>query len=161
MAIAKSGLPSKAAEFLFGEVGMSHRFVVVIDKSKYDLGTWSRVAGLGVSWKACTYRPGESNDELAFPGNISYPNIKLSRAACADSGIVKSWLEDTSRQHKLLSGAVLMVDYMNLPVVTWELKQFFPIGWSITDFDSSGTKPAVETLELAHTGFLDNEVRAR
>jgi hypothetical protein len=50
-----------------------------------------------------------------------------------------------------------MLDYLGLPVITWELKQFFPISWAIADFDSTAGKPAIETLELAHTGFLNDE----
>jgi phage tail-like protein len=152
-----AGLPGKAAEFLFGEVGMTHRFLVQIDEGRYDLGDWSRAAGLSVTWGRVEYRAGESNQLWIAPGNTSYTNIKLSRAACSDSQTVQRWLVATSKQNVPLSGAIRMVDFLGITVVEWKLKQFFPIGWSIVDFDASGAKAAVETLELAHTGFLDDE----
>lgn len=158
MGLAK--LNTRLSEFLFDQVSMTHRFVVRIDKTKYDLGTWTKVTGLQVSWSKHVYRYGESNDELLFPGNASYPSIKLSRAACSDSATVQSWLRDTSGRHQPLSGGLYMLDYLGAPVITWELKQFFPIAWSISDFDSTSAKPMIETLELAHTGFLDDEVGA-
>ena len=148
----------KLSEFLTGQVGMTHRFVVAIDQGEYDLGTWSRVSGLSVSWAKYTYRPGSSNDETLVPGNATYPNITLSRAACHDSGTVQQWLAATTKERTLHSGAIYMIDFLGQPVVTWELKTFFPIGWKITEFDAGGAKPAIESLDLAHNGFLHDEV---
>jgi phage tail-like protein len=155
----KPPMLNKLAEFVFDQVGMTHRFVVQIDDSEYDLGSWARAAGLTVNWAKCEYRLGDDNDVAFFPGNASYSNIKLSRAACSDSGTVQKWLAATSQAHVPLSGAIYMVDFAGMPTVTWELKQFFPIAWSIDEFASGGAKPAVETLELAHTGFLHDEAR--
>lgn len=148
-----------AAEFAFNQVGMTHRFVVRIDRTSFDLGTWSKAAGLTVSWAKCDYRPGENNDLVLIPGNVSYSNIKLARAACSDSATVQKWLANTSKQHEPLSGAIYMIDFVGIPVITWELKQFFPISWSIDEFSSTAAKPALETLELAHSGFLHDEAR--
>ncbi|TDQ01145.1 phage tail protein [Labedaea rhizosphaerae] len=155
--ISGMGAPSKMAELLTGQVGMSHRFVVRIDDSDYDLGSWQKVSGLKVTWQKASWRPGNSNDERISSGNISYSNIKLSRAACSDSAVVQKWLAKTSRHRQPLSGAIFMVDFVGLPVIEWTLKEFFPVGWDITDFDATGAKAAVESLELAHTGFLNDE----
>ena len=48
----------------------------------------------------------------------------------------------------------MLMDYGGVPVVQWRLNEFFPIAWSVVDFDADQAKPAIETLELAHTGFL-------
>jgi phage tail-like protein len=159
--VGLGGLNSKLSEFLFDQVAMTHRFVVQIDIGDYDLGTWTRVTGLTVSWNKHTYRAGDNNDEVVVPGNVNYQTIKLSRAACSDSDKVQKWLVDTSRRHKGYSGAVSMLDYLGIEIVHWKLKQFFPIAWSISDFDSAAAKPAIEMLELAHTGFLDDESTTR
>lgn len=154
-----ANLPGKAAEFLFNQVAMTHRFVVRIDRGMYDLGTWSKVAGLTVSWSRISYRGGEDNHEHVFPGNISYPTVKLSRAACSDSATVQKWLASTSRRRESLSGGIYLLDFLGVPVIQWELKEFFPISWSIAEFDSTGGRPAIETLELAHNGFLHDEAK--
>ena len=73
---------------LFGSiaVGMTHRFVVVIDNPTYNLGTWSRVQGLSMKWNRCEYRTGDMwNQFWSLPGTTEYERIKLSRAACAGS----------------------------------------------------------------------------
>ena len=150
-------MKQRLAEFLFDQVGMSHRFVVRIDRGLYDLGTWSKVAGLSVSWNKLSYRAGENNEEHVFPGNVSYQTIKLSRAACSDSATVQKWLSTTATHRESLSGGIYMLEFTGRPVITWELKEFFPIGWSVSDFDSTAGRPAVETLELAHSGFLNSE----
>jgi phage tail-like protein len=159
--VAALGAISKMSEMLTGQVGMSHRFVVRIDNGSYDLGSWTKVSGLKVNWQRCSYRSSGKNDEQICAGNISYQNIRLARAACSDSAAVQKWLTETSRARQTLSGAVFMLDFVGLPVIQWKLKQFFPIGWDITDFDAGGARAAMETLELAHTGFLDDETGSK
>ncbi|WBQ06496.1 phage tail protein [Kribbella sp. CA-293567] len=149
----------KGLELLTGQVGMSHRYVIDIDRSGYQLGSWSKAGGLAVSWQRHTYRPGGATHLTIVPGDVSYPNISLSRAAGADSGRVQEWLVTVTRDRTPLSGAIYLVDFLGMPVVTWKLREFFPIGWRLTEFDSGGSRPAIEVLELAHTGFLDAEAK--
>jgi phage tail-like protein len=154
---ARLRMPGKGLEQLTGQVGMSHRYVIEIDKSEYQLGAWTKAAGLGVKWQRVSHRPGGGIAEVIAPGNISYTEVSLSRAAGADSATVKDWLTSVSRAWTPLTGAIHLVDFAGLPVVSWELREFFPVGWRLTEFDSTGSRPAIETLELAHTGFLNTE----
>ncbi|WP_405059635.1 phage tail protein [Kribbella sp. NBC_01505] len=149
----------KRLEMLTGQVGMSHRYVIDIDKSTYDLGSWSKAAGLGVKWSKESHRPGRTTHETIVPGNVSYSDIALSRAAGAESGRVQGWLVSVTRDRRPLTGAIYMVDFLGMPIIKWQLKEFFPIGWRLSEFDSSGSRPAIETLELAHAGFLEAEAR--
>jgi phage tail-like protein len=138
-------------------IGMGHHFSVVIDNPTFDLGTWSKASGLQVSWNIVDYRVGDQGNQFwIIPGTTKYSNIKLSRAACADSNMVQMWLAQTSNNPSPLTGAISLVT-MGIPIVVWQLKEFFPIGWSITDFDADQGKPAIETLELVHGGFLFDE----
>jgi phage tail-like protein len=143
----------------FLPVGMAHHFRVSIDNPVYDLGTWSRVSGLQVSWNTCEYRVGDKgNQSWIIPGTTKYSNIKLSRAACFDSQTVQTWLAQTSRNPTPLSGAITLVMASGLiPIAEWPLNEFFPIAWSISDFDADQGKAAIETLELTHGGFLFDE----
>jgi len=137
-------------------VGMTHHFSVVVDNPLFNLGTWSRVSGLQVAWNICEYRVGDQgNQSWVIPGNTKYANIKLSRAACLDSQIVQMWLAQVSTNPTPLSGAISLVAMGGfLPLVTWPLNEFFPVAWSITDFDADQGKAAIETLEITHGGFL-------
>lgn len=150
-----SGFLNKGAEFLFGEVGMSHRFTFSVDRGDYNLGSWSKVTGLSVNWEMCTYRyGGKDNNIWVSPGLPKYPNIKLSRAACSDSATVQDWLLDALQKRAPDSGSVMMLDWLGTTIVEWKMDHFFPCGWSITEFDAGGAKPLVETLDIAHTGFI-------
>jgi phage tail-like protein len=139
--------------------GMGHHYSVQIDNGKYDFGSWSKVSGLSVSWEKCEYRVGEEGNEVyILPGTTKYEPIKLSRAACLDSQIVQSWLVATSQRPEPQSGTVQLVNFLGLPIIEWRLNEFFPVGWSISEFDASTGHTAIETLTLAHTGFLPDQM---
>lgn len=144
-------------EMLTGTVSMNHHFVVRIDKSSYDLGTWQSASGLSVKWTKCEYRPGDQGNTLyVLPGQISYTDIKLSRAACSDSETVQEWLAANAKKPAPLSGAVQLMDWLGFKVVEWTLRAFVPVGWDIGGFSATDGKPAMESLTLAHTGFLSD-----
>lgn len=148
----------KAIEMLTGAVSMSNQFVVFIDHGDYDLGTWAKASGLSVRWDFCDYRQSEDlNYQWLSPGLPKYSTIKLSRAACTDSNTVQNWLSATTRKHQPLSGAVQLIDMFGFPIVEWKMQEFFPIAWDIKELDAATSNVALETLELIHTGFLDNE----
>lgn len=144
-------------EMLTNSVSMNHHFVVQIDKSSYDLGTWQSASGLSVKWTKCEYRPSEQGNTLyVWPGPISYSNIKLARAACSDSETVQEWLAKNAMKPKPLTGAIQLMDWLGFKVVEWTLRAFVPVGWEIGGFNATDGKPAIESLELAHTGFLSD-----
>ncbi|MCX2954579.1 phage tail protein [Lentzea sp. NEAU-D7] len=137
--------------------GMAHRFTLYLIEARHDLGSWAQVQGLEVSWDQCEYRAGDADNYRWYtPGVTKYPTVKLTRAACEESGKVKTWLDQTSFAHKSGElGVLTMKDANDKPVMTWELRNLLPLKWSITGFDASQSKMALETLELAHVGFLD------
>jgi phage tail-like protein len=140
-------------------VGMSHHYAVLIDSVKYHFGDWSRASGLSVSWQQLEHREGDSGNYVQYlPGMTKYEPITLSRAAGPYSRVVQYWLSQTSKSPQLLSGTIQLVNFIGTPIVQWRLAEFFPIGWSIESFDAAGAKPAVETLKLAHSGFLEDDL---
>lgn len=147
------------ASLVSNPVSMSHHYTVLIDNVLYHFGDWSRAAGLSVSWQQIEYRDGKPGNYVEFqPGLTNYEPITLSRAAGLYSRVVQRWLSQTSKNPKPQSGTIQLVNYIGMPIVEWRLAEFFPIGWSIESFDAAGAKPAIETLKLAHTGFLDDDL---
>jgi phage tail-like protein len=141
-------------------VALAQYFAVQIDNSNYDLGSWSRAAGLSVTWDKVEHREGNlGNYVLYLPGKTTYEPITLSRAAGAMSSVVQHWLTQTSLNPQPLSGAIqLLSPSSSSVIVEWRLSEFFPIAWSIETFDPAASKPAIETLKLSHTGFLRDEL---
>jgi len=142
------------------QLGMSMRFMVTIDKKPYDLGSWAKVSGLDVAWDLVEYRAGDGpkNERWYYPGVTKYSTVKLERAVQdADTKKVREWLEKNSFNHEVTSGTVELRDAKSEPVMTWILRHVLPVKWSISPFDATANKVAVETLEVAHMGFLENE----
>ncbi|MGE3619598.1 MAG: phage tail protein [Acidimicrobiia bacterium] len=141
---------------------LSNRFKVVLTgEDRVDLGSWSKVDGLEVSWDIVEYRAGDGgNAYWYYPGNTKYSTVKLTRGVCADTNKVRAFLSDSSFKHKKFTGSVEVYDAKaETAVATWELKNVLPSRWSITGFDASASKVATETLELIHLGFLDDEMQ--
>lgn len=141
-------------------VAMAQNFIVQIDNSTYDLGSWSRATGLSVTWKQLEHREGNmGNYVLYLPGTTTYDAISLSRAAGPSSAVVQRWLAQTSKNPQPLSGTIQLVGpNSTTPIVEWRLTEFFPINWSIESFDPAASKPAIETLKIVHTGFLSDDL---
>ena len=61
------------------QLGVGMRFKVTIDDTNYDLGSWSKVSGLDVTWDIAEYRAGDGqNDKWYFPGLPKYSTVKLA-----------------------------------------------------------------------------------
>jgi phage tail-like protein len=143
---------------MFNLRGDSSKFLVVIDDGRYDLGSWSRVSGLGVSWDTVEVRVGDRSEPWTAPGLAKYGKLTLSRATCPDSEVVLDWLAATSKEPEVFSGSIKLMSWAGIPLCEWTLKRFVPIGWKIADFETKAATVVLETLELMHTGFLDDDV---
>ena len=142
-------------------VGMSHRYTVLIDNATYHFGDWSRVTGLSVTWQQIEHRVGDQGNQFwIYPGTTKYEPITLSRAAGPYSRVVQYWLTQTSKKPQPQSGTIQLVNFAGIPLVQWRLSEFFPIAWSVETFDAAGAKPAIETLKLAHSGFLEDDLNS-
>jgi phage tail-like protein len=142
-------------------VGMSHRYAVYIDNFAYHFGDWSKVTGLSVTWQQIEHRVGDQGNQFwLYPGTTKYEPITLSRAAGAYSRVVQSWLAQTSKNPQPQSGTIQLVNFVGIPLVQWRLSEFFPISWCVESFEAAGAKPAIETLKLVHTGFLEDDMNS-
>jgi phage tail-like protein len=141
------------------QVGLSNRFVVSMSgMAKWDLGSWAKAEGLDVSWDIAEYRMGDGgNDRLYFPGNTKYQNIKLSRAVSDEYSKTKEWLNTTSWNAELFEGFIELYTSGAAPVARWILRDVMPSHWAVSSFDAGASQVLMETLELVHRGFLDDE----
>jgi phage tail-like protein len=142
-------------------IGLANRFTVKVTPGDHDLGSWTKAEGLDVTWDVADYRAGDGgNQRWFFPGNTKYSHVRLSRAAAqGDSEKVKDWLSKTSFHNQ--SGQEVQItlhDSSTKKVLDWHLKNAMPAKWSIANFEAGGSNVAIETLELVHEGFLDDDV---
>jgi phage tail-like protein len=140
-------------------IGLVNRFHVTVDG--HDLGGWSKVEGLDVTFEVPEYRAGDAwNFRWYFAGNTKYTPVSLSRAATSKSTKeVHKWLSDTAKKCKGGEVKIELYDAHHEKVADWTLKNAMPKKWKISGFEAGGNQVAVESLEIEHNGFLEDEVK--
>jgi phage tail-like protein len=145
-------------------LGMSMRFRVSVDG--INLGSWATCAGLSVEFK--NKRIGEGGNyeySMILPDRVEYKAVTLRRAMSPqESAIVQQWLTGvvsgwyntaSPRDFGPRTAEIELFDASGSTVVaTWTLRNVFPARWSGPDLDATGSRIAIEALELVHEGFL-------
>lgn len=146
--------------------GLTMRFQVTVDG--LNLGAWSACRGLQVKLESTKVTSGgDYSTERILPKQVSYSNITLERAVHpADSKTVKAWLEQKVSQWINYDGSgppyaggtakITLLGVQGQEVMSWELTGVYPASWSGPSLSATDTKVAIETLELAHQGFLNS-----
>jgi phage tail-like protein len=154
--LGKNGQPDQTPEV----AGMI--FDVAIDG--HELGFWSKADGLSVKFELAEYRAGDGNNhrwiDAAF---TTYSNVKLGRPTTLKyTKQIMDWLRITQFKSKKVTASIKGYPFWhnkrdNSLAVEWRLQGVLPVAWSGPVFDRQGGAVAMETLELAHEGFLPPE----
>ena len=136
-------------------IGITSRFVVSVDG--INLGGWSKVDGLKVSFKHYDYKPLGHNGFLpVLPDRLDYGDVTLTRAINdVDSPKVQRWLAERAGGTADGTGGIALLGPDFEPVIMWNLRGVYPVEWSAQAFDANGKTIALEVLKLAHEGFLN------
>lgn len=145
-------------------LGMSMRFRVSVDG--INLGSWATCAGLSVDFKHKRIGEGGNYEySLILPERVEYKAITLRRAMSPqESALVQRWLAEvvsgwyqaaSPRDFGPRTAEIELFDATGRTVVaSWTLRNVYPARWSGPDLDASGSRVALEALELVHEGFL-------
>jgi phage tail-like protein len=91
-----------------------------------------------------------------LPGRLKYTNVKISRpVGRSDSKLVADWLTGMASGVKRTTAVITALGPDSKPVVSWSLDGVVPVKWTGPAFNVETAKVAVETLELAHHGFIE------
>jgi phage tail-like protein len=132
-------------------------FSVSIDNASYDLGLFNTCDGLGCEITVETRQEGGNNGFFyQLPGPMKYTNVKFTRPLNADSAKVAAWMARTVAGTPRCTAVIQALTLSGDVVCTWSLQQVIPVKWTGPQFSAEGPKVAVETLEIAHHGFLSN-----
>ena len=130
------------------------RFVIEIDKKA--VGYFTDVSGLQVEIEVFPYQEGGENSyEHKLPGRTKFSNITLKRGVVSTDNDLWKWLYGAIYGQILrrpVSIRMLNQDYTDMR--RWDLEGAYPVKWSLSDFKSGDSSVAIETLELAHNGFV-------
>jgi len=135
------------------ETALSPRFTIKIDDK--SLGSWTKCEGLSVEYEIFEYQEGGTNDHVhRLPGRRKYTNVKLTRPLDGDSQAIVKWVSDMASHVDRKTAEIAVLDANGERVCDWNLAGVCPVKWTGPTLDAGGNQVAVETLELAHDGFV-------
>ena len=89
-----------------------------------------------------------------LPSRIKYSNVKLTRPVGKESHLITDWLISFSQQVSRKTACISAMTADGTVVASWSLDGVMPVRWSGPSLNLDSPKVAMETLELAHHGFL-------
>ncbi len=135
------------------------RFRVRID-GYGSLGSWSKCEGLAVEYEVLEYQEGGWNEYVhRLPGRRKYQNVKLTRPLDEHSPDVVRWISGLVVKPERQTAQIAVLGVDGAVVCQWNLKGVYPLKWAGPSLDAGGNQVAIETLELAHNGFLEGAGR--
>lgn len=133
---------------------LSLRYRVALDDQ--ELGSFTTCDGLGVEVVIETREEGGNNDYVwQFPTRLKYPNIKLSRPLGKDSEKVVKWFTSLTTGYKRSTGTIDAMNSAGDVVAHWAIFDVVPVRWSGPSLSPDQPKVVMETVEIAHHGFLE------
>jgi phage tail-like protein len=138
------------------EPGLGLRFVAEVDLDDgTKLGAWQKVEGLTVEYEIHEYKEGGVNDRIhRLPTRAKYQNVKLTRPVSPETSKVAAWISHVSTTGKRTQARISVRDAAGNEIAAWTLDGVFPAKWSGPTLDVGQNQVALETLEIAHHGFL-------
>jgi len=117
---------------------------------------FTEVGGLDIEVDVIEYREGSSPEysPTKMPGQYKYSNIILKRGIFKQDNDFFQWmntihLNEVERRDITIS----LLDETHVPVMTWKVRNAWPVKYSGPMLKANGHEVAIETLELAHEGI--------
>jgi phage tail-like protein len=128
-------------------------FAVSIDDK--DLGTFNSCEGLGVEVVLEQREEGGNNGFVwQLPTRLKYSNVKLSRPLGPDTMKVAKWFSSMTGGVTRKTATIVAMTADDQVVARWGLADVVPVRWSGPSLNLDSPKVAIETIEIAHHGFL-------
>ena len=122
---------------------------------------FTEVLGLSIKIEPIEYREGafRINSPQKMPGQISYNNIVLKRGIVNSDNEFYEWL-NTVQYNKIERRdlTISLLDERHEPVITWKLRNAYPVKIEWSDLKANANEPAMESIEITHEGLaVSNE----
>ena len=133
----------------------TYYFTVTAGDGSHDLGTWSKVSGLDVTFDLAEYRSGDHAhvSRWHFPGNTKYGTVTLHRSSSGEIDLVLAWLRNVAETGESQTLVITLFDQKGEAVVSWQLEGVVPTKYTAGSFNAEGNDVAIETLVLSHEGL--------
>ena len=122
---------------------------------------FTEVSGLTKESEVIEYRDGLSPEfhKTKMPGLQKLSNITLKRGTFKGKNEFQQWMSTISLNTvERRDVTISLLNEKHEPVVTWKVKQAWPVKIQSSDLKADGNEVAIETMEIAHVGFsVQNE----
>lgn len=118
---------------------------------------FQEVTGMSSETQVIEYRGGNSvaYSTVKMPGIKKYSNVTLKKGVfTGDKALWDKYNLIKMNTIKREVVVISLLDEANGPVMTWNLKNAFPVKMTVTDMKSDANEIAIETMELAHEGLV-------
>ena len=119
---------------------------------------FTEVTGMDYQIDVIEYREG-SNPEFSKtkqPGMKKFSNLTLKRGTMPNDSDFYKWINAQDPYTHLSQRREIIISLLNEshdPIMTWTVKNAFPVKYQASDLKSDGNEVAIETLEIAHEGL--------
>lgn len=118
---------------------------------------FQEVSGLDIENEPLEYRAGNSKvfSKIKMPGMVKSGNITMKKGVFAKDNAIFDWFKKVKMntiERKAVT--ISLLDEEGNPTMVWKVQNAFPVKVSSTDLKSEGNEVAVETIEIAHEGFV-------
>ncbi|WP_206064620.1 phage tail protein [Kocuria sediminis] len=135
------------------DTAVNVQYVVTLDKQ--SLGSFSTCEGLGCEVVMETREEGGNNDFVwQLPSRLKYPNITLTRPLGPDTAKIASWFAALASGYDRYTGLIEARNGKGTKIASWQLQGVVPVRWKGPSFNPDQPKVLLETLEIAHHGFV-------
>lgn len=117
---------------------------------------FSEVTGMDMQVEAIEYREGSSPDyaKIKMPGLHKFSNITLKRGTFEGDTEFYTWIRTVNlNKVERRDVTISLLNENHEPVITWKVRNAFPVKLQASDLKADGNEVAIETLELAHEGL--------
>lgn len=136
------------------QIAVGVHYIVHLDE--HDLGDFLSCEGLGVEVVLESREEGGNNGFVwQFPTRLKYPNIKLTRPVSKDTAdVIVNWVVAAVSGASRGTGHIEARSADNEPVARYDLHDVIPVRWTGPSLNADQPKVLIETLEIAHHGFV-------
>ncbi len=118
---------------------------------------FQEVSGLDMENEPLEYRAGNNPvfSKIKMPGMIKYSNITMKKGVFIQDNALFDWFKEVKMNTiKRKALTISLLDEAQAPTMVWKVQNAFPVKVQGTDLKAEGNEVAVESIEIAHEGFV-------
>lgn len=118
---------------------------------------FQEVSGLDIESEVLEYRAGNSKvfSKVKMPGMVKFGNITMKKGVFVKDNAIWDWFAEIKMNTiKRKPLTISLLDEGGAPTMVWKVQNAFPSKITGTDLKAEGNEIAVESIEIAHEGFV-------